>query len=417
LRAYANLAAECVDTLRGTVLVHLALDSEWDRGIEPTFNLSQRSRIVLRREVLALPRAREREDLLRLLLERVPEPHAGFPWPLGEARLQRLRTEPGMTPRMLLIEFRRALDGEPEQELTAAESTVQPGDSQRAEAAPREIDGEWARLLDAARGAVHSATEDRVPLEAARIADGFLAVGKFLTGLELQARATPPACLLLQTKRGSELLSVLDQSNHRSISSVLGKLLTASAKTPVVVLRERARELPPTWTETLRKREALLATVRARWIDIDPEDCARMLALAALLQAARSGDVTDTRGGQVSEREVCAWVTDKLAVERWPISGELDRTAEEPRASTPAEPPVAAAQPAAPRPASPGAVASASALPTLRRLRVASFERLVREVARLDPASTRASILAELDAAGESVRWLSRSIVFLRRTE
>jgi hypothetical protein len=60
---------------------------------------------------------------------------------------------------------------------------------------------------------------------------------------------------------------------------------------------------------------------------------------------------------------------------------------------------------------------AASTLPTLRRLRVASFERLVREVLRVDPGSTRASILAELDAAGERVRWLGRSVVFLRSTE
>jgi hypothetical protein len=58
-----------------------------------------------------------------------------------------------------------------------------------------------------------------------------------------------------------------------------------------------------------------------------------------------------------------------------------------------------------------------TALPTLQKLRVASFERLVREVLRIDPEATRASVLAELDAAGDNVRWLGRSIVFLRENE
>jgi hypothetical protein len=56
-------------------------------------------------------------------------------------------------------------------------------------------------------------------------------------------------------------------------------------------------------------------------------------------------------------------------------------------------------------------------LPTLQKLRVASFERLVREVLRVDPEATRASVLAELDAAGDHVRWIGRSIVFLRGRE
>jgi hypothetical protein len=60
---------------------------------------------------------------------------------------------------------------------------------------------------------------------------------------------------------------------------------------------------------------------------------------------------------------------------------------------------------------------AAAALPALQRLRVASFERLVREVLLVDPEATRASVLAELDAAGDNVRWLGRSIVFLRENE
>ena len=46
-----------------------------------------------------------------------------------------------------------------------------------------------------------------------------------------------------------------------------------------------------------------------------------------------------------------------------------------------------------------------------------SFERLVREVGRVEPASTRATIQAELETAGERIRWFGRSIVFFRSGE
>lgn len=437
LRAYAHLASECVDTLRGAVLVHLALDSEWDRGIEPSFNASQRSRIVMRRELLALPRAAEREEFLRLLLERVPEPHEAFPWPLGEARLERLRTEPGLTPRLLLLAFRNALDGEVDEGVgeprgpaagdNAPTSSVQPASTSSAtaeERGPRDIEAEWLAQLASARDTVHAASEDRVPLDAARLADGLLALGRFAVGLGVRAEAKPPVCLSVEVNGRREALAILDQSNHRSIATVLSKLVGVCERARVVVVRERARELPPTWKETLRKRSALLATGRARWLDIDPEDCARMLALAALLQAARSGEVTSARGEQLEEPEVCAWVSERIDVGSWPISAELAVVSDPAPATPPAarvvSAPAAVSAPAGRAPAASAPAASAraaSTLPTLRRLRVASFERLVREVLRSDPHSTRASILAELDAAGERVRWLGRSVVFLRSNE
>jgi hypothetical protein len=208
----------------------------------------------------------------------------------------------------------------------------------------------------------------------------------------------------------------LHESNHRSLGAVLVKLTTLAEKTRVVAVRERARELPPTWKETLSKQRALLATGRARWVDIDPDDCARVLALAALLQAARSGEVTDARGVQMSEQEVGKWVSAKLDVASWPISGALNAAAEEPSTTPTASPDNRVmSQPASPKVTSAARVASA--LPTLRRLRVASFERLVREALRVDPSSTRASVLAELETAGPSVRWFGRSVVFLRLPE
>lgn len=434
LRAYGHLAAECVDTLRGTVVVHLALDSEWQRGIEPGFNLSQRSRIVMRRELLELPRAAEREELLRRLYERVPHAPEPFPWPLGERRLGRLRSAPGLTPRMLLIEFRKALEGEAEDagdQLIPEASEPREPSSAPPEPERRDLQGEWQSQLQHARDLILRAGEERQSLDAARLADGIFACGSFLPQVMVRVSAKPPVQLVLESAGRSEAIALVQESHPRSAGTVLGKLTALSSSTAVVALRERAREFPPTWKETLRKQAALLETGRARWLDIEPQDCARLLALAALLQAARSGDVSDARGHQVTEAEVQDWARGELDVPEWPIcrallgAAELNpaplQEEEEQAPSTPAAsvppPPSTERLPPPVLEANPAPRVTGSALAILRRLRVASFERLVREVGRVEPASTRATIQAELETAGERIRWFGRSIVFFRSGE
>lgn len=427
LRAYAHLASECVDILRGAVLVHLALDSEWERGIEPSFNASQRSRIVMRREILSLPRAAEREELLRLFAERVPEPREAFPWPLGAARFARLRAEPGITPRMLLVEFRRALERGATDEAEPAAGDAGEASPERASAAGkvdaqpppaaaiRELDAEWERQLDDARQLVRTASEARAPVDAARLADGLLAAAQFLPGLRASAARQPPAVLRLESASASEWLALIQDSNHRTVGAALTRLTALAQQGLVVALRERARELPPTWKETRQKQSALLATGRARWVDIDPEDCARVLALAALLQGARSGEVTDATGAPASEAAVREWVEASLSVASWPVGAELQRSgAAQDAAATGDAPLASSASDVSAGLSAPAPSQRAGALPILRRLRVASLDRLVREVVRVDPHGSRAAVLAELEAAGDRVGWFGRAIVCLR---
>jgi hypothetical protein len=440
LRAYANLVSELVDTLRGTVLVQLALDSEWNRGIEPTFNPAQRSRIIMRREVLALPQPAERRALLELYYRQLLTPKGPFPWPLGAARLDELASAPAQTPRMLLSEFKAALDRSSDELASARElddtrangaeepppSSRAPESTQRQAPARRDIASDWLARLRGAREMVQAASVERLPLHPARLADGLLVLGRFVPGLAVNARAKPPAQLSLERGDGVERVAILQESNHRSLAAVLARLTRLTEQSRVLVLRERARELPESWTEARSRRSVLLATGRARWLDVEAEDCARLLALASFLQAARSGDVDDSRGQPVSEEEVLEWVEATLDVASWPLCFALGGRSS---AATAAAEPSAGSDPhhekpprsyiqelggGARRPALPE---RATALPTLQKLRVASFERLVREVLRVDPQATRASVLAELDAAGEHVRWLGRSIVFLRGHE
>jgi hypothetical protein len=332
---------------------------------------------------------------------------------------------------MLLIEFRKALEGEPdepaqEQLLPAA---AEPHNSAAAEQERHDLQGEWQSQLQHARDLIQRAGEERQSLDASRLADGIFACAAFLPQVTLRASGKAPVQLVLESGGRSEAIALVQESHPRSAGATLTKLTALSSSTPVVALRERAREFPPTWKETLRKQAALLETGRARWLDIEPQDCARLLALAALLQAARSGDVSDVRGIQVSEAEVQDWARSELDVAEWPLCrallgapelaapGEEDEAAPSTPAASMPPPPSTDRLPPPVLEASPAPRVTGSALAILRRLRVASFERLVREVGRVEPASTRATIQAELETAGERIRWFGRSIVFFRSGE
>jgi hypothetical protein len=399
LLTYAHLTSELVDTVRGLTLVHMALDTEWERGIEPALNASQRSRLIMRRELLSLPQAKQREELLRVWCERIPEPLAPFPWPLGEERLARLRAQPGLTPRMLLIECRRALDGEPDEPtvdgpapVTGATSTESDEDG---------LQSEWEGCLNRSRRTLAEAAEQRATLDAARLADGLLAAGRFLVDATLGVEKRGPARLSLKRAGQVTSIAILAEGHPKSLAASLVKLTTLAKEAPVVALRERAHDLPPTWKDTLAKRGAFLNAAKSRWLNLEQDDCAHLLALDELLQAARSGDVTNASGSPVPEDVVVGWVRDRLDVAGWKVLDELLNAASEPE--IPPDEPIS-------RPQS----ASEHSLLMLRRLRIASVDRLVREVVRVEPRATRATVLAELEAAGKRIGWFGRAIVCVR---
>ena len=404
LLAYANLTAELVDSMRGLVLVHMALDTEWSRGIEPALNLSQRSRLLMGRETLGLPSPKEREELLRLWIDRLPERSLPYPWPFSEAQAIRLCQRPGVTPRMLLVECRRAFQGEPVEldEEPRAETAAPPVGAAALDSQGLEV--EWEERLSAARAAAEQASERREPIDPSRLADGLLACSQFLGTAELSPLKSTD-CVQLKLTQGSRSvrLAFLHQAHHKSLGSALAKLSSIAQRESVVALRERAHDLPPTWKDTLAKRSALLATGRARWVWFERDDAERLLALDSLLQAARSGDLTDARGAPISAVTVAEWAGAKLDIPMWTIVRDVLGLGED------GEPELEVA----PRQTSSDAT-SKTALSLVRRLRIASLDRVVREVTRLDPLATRASVVAELEASSSEVRWFGRSIVGVR---
>jgi hypothetical protein len=208
----------------------------------------------------------------------------------------------------------------------------------------------------------------------------------------------------MTSSAGVGRVAILHHGHPRTLGSVLKKLTLSAQQEPVVVVRERAHELLPTWKDTVAKRNALLATRRARWVWLDGTDAVTLLALDSLLQGARSGDISDEDGKPLSEADVAAWVSanlniadlpilrDILSAESSPSTGQEEEAAVESETST----------------------GAGTALGVLRRLRVASLDRVVREVMRADPRASRTSVVAELNASSSEIAWFGRTIVAVR---
>lgn len=290
LLAYGNLSAELVDAARGVVLVHMAIDSEWKTALEPGLGASHRSRIAMRTKLLSLPTSAEREELLRLWAARVPDPAAPFPWPFGERRVARLCTAAGMTPRMMLVECRAALeDGSVDDAISAPHPSAEPPRQTHDKGEGDALAAQWGRQLEDARRVLDEMTDQGQCADPARMTDGFAVASGFCPPLTLDVKLRDPAQLTWKTAAGLVRVALLHQNNPRSLGASLAKLTALADKGPLVVLRERTHELPPTWKDTLAKRAALLMKKQARWVDLEREDAARLLALASLFAAGRSG--------------------------------------------------------------------------------------------------------------------------------
>jgi hypothetical protein len=410
LLAYANLSAELVDSVRGAVLVHMAIDTEWERAINPALTIAQRSRIAMQRLTLALPTPKEREELLMLWGGRIANPQAPFPWPFGEQRVRRWCGTLGMTPRMLLMECRAALEEGSSDQVSEGKPPL----SAAALAAPATgaaddaLAAEWEKQLESARHLLDEAAQQAQCVDPARLADGFAEAATLVEGIRLEApQMREVVQFTFHTSVGQVRMALLHQTHHRSLGATLSKLALLADTEVVLAVRERARDLAPTWKDTLAKRAAFIAKPNARWIALERDEAARLLALASIVGAARSGDVTDEAGRPVAVVAVEDWVKRSLDLASLPIlkailQGRAEQASEERSVDD--------------RPA-PAPARSHTALGVLVRLRVASLDRLVREVARVDSSVTRASTLLELEHHQHRVRWIGSTIVCLKGGE
>lgn len=265
---YGNLIAELVDSTRGLLIVQMALDSEWEQAIEPQLNLSQRSRVVMKKQVIALPTPNESHALLQLWHEQLDDPAGPLPWPFERQAFDRLLALPGLTPRMLLSSLREAREGSPigllSEEPTREETAVETEDT---------LSREWMIRLDAAHTDLDRHEAQQNAIDEGRFCDGLLIAAEFEPELTLRGTGTAP--VQLQTKGDKHVaISFLHHAHHRSVGAALDRLLELPETTRGVIIREQWRALSPTWRGTLAKQAALLARPGIAWHDLTREEAA-----------------------------------------------------------------------------------------------------------------------------------------------
>lgn len=416
VRAYGNLVAELVDEVRGVVLVQMALDTEWARAIEPELATSQRTRAAMHRQTLELPSASQREELLRLWVARLPGEFL-FPAPFGKERVDAWQAELGLTPRQLLLKCVAALEGAP---LESSSLDEPHEDSDPSEA----VEQAWNRHLERARSAIDEASRDDRCMEAEDLADGFAAAIRFVDGLRVASvRHTRPAQLVIERGADQVHVAVIARTHARSVAACMDGIARVAERDLVLVVRELAHAFPPTWKRSIERREALLKMQRVHWLDLARDELARLLALRALVADARSRDVADLEGRPLDEESVWRWIESKLDVPAWTSLQLLATLATKPIAipvgiqspdtREPDGPP--SAPPSAPKKPT-RRIAGAGAIEVLLRLRVASVDRIAREVSRMHASATRADVLAELQAV-PSIRWFGRTVVAWQEDE
>jgi hypothetical protein len=153
----------------------------------------------------------------------------------------------------------------------------------------------------------------------------------------------------------------------------------------------------------VQKNLAALIKRGLRWVTLERDDTARLLALESFLASAKSKDLEDSRGQSIDEARVHAWITRALAVEGWPIAAAVAGTT-----STSDDPPITEPRTARPKG---GQDTAATIRACLAHLGVASLERLVREVARIEPTASGSEVVGALEAMAGDIRWFGRAIV------
>jgi hypothetical protein len=442
VRAYAGLIAELVDTVPGLIIVQMAVDTDWVRDIEPRLGQAQRSRLLGFRHLLQLPNAAQRQELLERWVERLSEREQPFPWPFTASQVSLWTTQPGMTPRMLLLAAERSL--------TECETALDPIVVDEPEALDERLRRQWEKHLETARIQLDEAASKQRGPEPEHLADALLLLGSWIG---TNCHRSREGAVILDVNGEPRSLYFLHDVHPRSIAARLRRWVESTETR--VVLREKWRDFPTTWHAVQRLADEFVARPGACLIWASREDVARLLALRSLVMQARSHDVVGPAGESVSHQRVIAWLLQALDPANWPISTDLAQPLknESPRTIRSREQlaPDSEASPATLRDSIPPAtIATRSAIPpsapqtsrdelpargmpesrpspsrsglvseetralrVLEHLRVASLERLIREAAFVDTWVTRKIVISELQKLGSRVRWFGRAIVAL----
>jgi hypothetical protein len=414
---YGNLVAELVDSTRGILVVQMALDSEWEQGIAPRLNLSQRSRVEMKKASVALPTPKQSRALLELWAAQLEEPEHPFPWPLSPDDVNQLTALPGVTPRMLLSALMEAREGQ--------RPSILASDAPALGAQTGILADEWHKRLVAAHAQIDEAEARRSGLDAERLCDGILLAAGFSEGVGL-TRSRDTYIQMDPKHPTGRWLSVLHQPHFKSIGSALDRALARDANRPGLVVREQWRPFPSAWKATNEKLTEFMSRNHLAWHWLERQEAASLLALEEILQLARSRDLCDARGVPVTEAEVFDYLRTEVHPERWALlvalgSERKGLVAERGLEANPGSQTSGTALGAATAPPSKvqgpsRTVTDASDIAVslrgvLLRLRIASVDRVIREAQRLHPNLGRTAVMTALEGMGEGVRWFGRNIV------
>jgi len=423
VRAYANLVAELFDTTRGYILVQMALDSEWEHAILPQLSEAQKTRLGGRTAVISLPTPAQSRDLVRQWAECLPDRVEPFPWPFGEQRIEHWAHTPGMTPRMLMIACRQAFalgpDAPFEDPVDAAPTTERSAAAQDSTADDAALANAWANHLVGARKALDEASDDRRSADPGRLVGGIACALRFSPTVQT-SRIDARQHVQLLARVGGDTCAVafLHQTHPRSAITALERAGEQVSKGRVVAIRERALDFPPTWKKVQATASGLIGR-GMHWVTLERDDAANLLALESFLAAAKSHDLEDNAGRTFEEDEVRDWIARALHVTEWPIlravHGDGAPAGDEGFSLPPPNGAPAKQTSGGTGGASPSATTEATIQACLGQLGVASLERLVREVARIRPDTSRTEVMTSLEKMSDRVRWFGRSIVSISK--
>ncbi|HZF50294.1 MAG TPA: AAA family ATPase [Polyangiaceae bacterium] len=446
--AHARLVSELRDTVRGLVIVQMALDSEWATRIHPVLHGSDRARLEETVKHLSLPTAEERRALLDHWREALPEADREKPppYPFSPEDVSAWIHSDGMTPRMLMQACGEAYlraqtspaPGEAAHKGAAIEAAPPAnGSGGSAPPAPNEpasqeerLEIQWNEALARARLEIDEAAEQARGVPPERIAGGLLAALRLL-GVEVNG---PPAKGFLSLRVSlpapavTREVFIAQQPHPKSLAAAVREAARLAEAHPVLVLRERALTILPTWKDANKQIAAFTAMPRAELAPLDREDIARLLALSDYLTSARSLDISAADGRPIPYKDVAQWAAKALDPALW---GPLQRILAQPAAPVAAPPGPTPQKPPSPAPPAPpsgkvplpsgpskeGAPAVARTTfeivrAAIQRLRVASVDRLVREAKASDKALTRAAVTEELRRL--PVQFFGEAIVALK---
>lgn len=315
--AHAQLVSELRDTVPGMLIVQMAIDSEWTRFMEPGLPPQLLNRIRETVLPLTFPTPDQARQLIEIHLDRLTaeERKGPFPWPLDAEAVSRW-THEEMTPRALIQRCKSAFDDFLAGKTAARSQLSLPS----AASLDDRLETLWSGLVEKARAEIDRAARDGHHLDAERIASGLLAMLPLCGAPARRVPGKKNRPDLRVTATPASLLLIAQQNHHRSLGALLAEAAQLD-KERVILVREHAFVIPPTWKQV----HTLLADLKSRpnlvYATVGRDELTEWLAAESMLSAARSKDLADEQGRTIELNVALDWLKRRCRKRR---SGFLD---------------------------------------------------------------------------------------------